>query len=486
MKRLISLLLAVFSVFSFVSCTKTTPEDPAQTTDTIELQAGSLTLPEGSAFSIKIFTAEESSLGIPGALPECSNADLNDAIQTKISSLLLAYKPAEGTLRALDIVNCKKSGDRYSFAFKIFYTLTSGEQNGKLVWLSADFAAGKLLTLGDIVDAAYFENKSISAFCRDTCAEKFSGAYDAEALNAYQISASSYDAFYISSDGAVIVLGEEIGAATALEVFVSNSTLAVFLQSQDSGTTGNSGNTGTSGGGNGHTTVYPSDYKPAAAGEKVVALTFDDGPGYGTTPRLLDYLEEKGYKVTFFVNGYNFSDLTNPSAQKILKRAVSLGCEVGNHSYNHPDFCSISPEQRTYQLEHNAELIENACGVYPNLFRAPGGSFPEGMPEADDYFYIYWTADGEDWKYKNDPNMDAQALADHYLKLIRSGSIVLFHDVYNKSVDAAIIIMDTLAKEGYRFVTVSELLNLKGKTPNGTIYVSQTGTRNYLSYEKNA
>ncbi len=489
--RLISLLLSGVLVLSLFSCTRKPAEENPSLSSEIDLQANSLTLPEGSAFAIKTFSAEESSFGIPTALPESSNTALNDAIQQKISSLLLAYKPVDGSLTALDIVNCKKSADRYSFAFKVFYKLPSGEQTEKLVWLSADFAAGTLLTLGEILDKSYFENGLVTAFCRTTCSEKFSGSYNAEALSAFEVSGTTYDSFYINSDGVTIVMGDAIGATVAIEVFVSNSMLAVFLQNQGGGaSSGNSGNggNGASGGssGSGHVTQYPADYRPASVGEKVVALTFDDGPGYSSTPRLLDYLEEKGYKATFFVNGYNFSDLTNPAAQAILKRAVSLGSEVGNHSYSHPDFCSITPDQRTYQLEHNAELIENACGVYPNLFRAPGGSFPQGMPEANDYFYIYWTADGEDWKYKNDPDMDAQALADHYLKLIRSGSIVLFHDVYNKSVDAAIIIMDTLAKEGYRFVTVSELLDLRGKTPDGTIYVSQTTTRNYLSYEKNA
>lgn len=470
--RFIAFLLAFLTVFSLVSCTEqeSVKEDESTPVKT-ELQASSLTLPEGSAFSFRVFSAEESAFGIVSALPVSTNESLNKQISQAINDRILANKPVDGSATMLDVVNCKKVGDRYSFAFVAKYQAADASVSQKLIWLNADFAAGNLLTVSALVDAAYFERDLVSAYCKSYLNEHFSGAFDAEKAEALVIAAEKKEGFYLTADGLVIVLQDEVGAEDSLEIPVSNSALAVFER----------GNTPSKN----PTTQYPSDYAPAKAGEKVVALTFDDGPSYSTTPKFLDYLEKNGYKVTFFVNGYNFSNLENPSAQAILKRAAEAGCEIGNHSYSHPDFCSITPEQRTYQLEHNAELIEQACGVYPNLFRAPGGNFPQGMKEAEDYFYIYWTADGEDWKYKNSSDVDAQALADRYLKLIKSGSIVLFHDVYPKSVDAAIIVMNTLKEQGYRFVTVSELLDLRGKTPDGSIYISQTGTRGYVGREKN-
>lgn len=478
LRRIGLILLSVLFVLPLFACatepvdTDAGKDQTTQKTNVIQLKASDLTLPEGSAFSILFSEKSEQFGGIKTAVPTCGNQYLNDLIATSVKDHLIAKAPADSTAAAVDVEACVRSEELYSFSFALYYDLPNDTREVVRFWLSADVGGGALLTIGDIIQANYFEKGVVNDYVRSYLKEHYAGAYDVTKADALSVSKTALDNFFVKEAGVALSLKEEIGAASALTVYVSNAALVLYGRRGTTSETEPESN-------------YSSDYTPVTQGEKVVAMTFDDGPGYNTTPRLLDYLEKNNFKATFFVNGYNYSNLENESAKAIVRRAVSLGCEIGNHSYSHPYFNKLTPEQRTYQLEHNADLIEAACGIYPNLFRAPGGTFPQGMPEADDYFYIYWDADGEDWKYKNSDDVNAQELANRYLKLIRSGSIVLMHDIYAKSVDAAIIIMNTLKAQGYRFVTVSELLDLKDQVPSGIIYTSQNGTRNYMNAEKN-
>lgn len=463
-------LCFLLAFFCLVGCEITMPnpetntpvDQETQKTEEIVLAASTLSYPEGSAFSVLFTDANTVFDGAKTALPSCGNAYLNDQISTSVKERAAAFLPSDATLAAVDVEQIYRAEDRYSFAFALYYDLSDNTRSVKRFHLSADISTGDLLTLGDIVKAAYFENGSVDSYIASYLEEKYS--LSDEVI----VAAENGDNFYVTDGGATVLV---TAGGEALSIYLSDAALILYKRNGTLSTEEPE-------------TSLPNDYQPAQDGEKVVALTFDDGPGSESTKKLLDYVEANQYKVTFFVNGYNYSNLeTDEYAKQTLRRAVSLGCEIGNHSYNHPYFQNLSPEQRTYQLEHNAELIEAACGVYPNLFRAPGGTFPKGMKEAEDYFYIYWDADGEDWKYKNEG--DPQALADRYLNYIGPGSIVLFHDIYSNSVDAAIIVMNTLKAQGYRFVTVSELLDLADKVPDGTIYTSQHGTRDYMSVELN-
>ncbi len=473
--RFLAVFFAVIFAFTLVSC-ETTPvsvtdpdnQDKVQTKE-IVLKASALVLPEDSAFSLQ-FSDENALLGgIKSALPSCGNAYLNDMISTTVRERIIAFSPEEGAVSAaLDVEECKREGNLYSFLFAVYYNVSENAREVVRFWLTADVENGALVKLSDLVKPDYFENGSVDAYVAAYLDEKYANVFSADAADQMLIPAELQDGFYVRQAGVDLVLDV---AENEVRVYLSNGAISLFKRSGEVSVEEPEN-------------VTPDNYQPAQEGEKVVALTFDDGPGSASTKKLLDYLEANQFKVTFFVNGYNYSNLeTDETAKATLRRAVSLGCEIGNHSYSHPYFQNLTPEQRTYQLQHNAELIEAACGVYPNLFRAPGGIFPEGMPEAEQYFYIYWDADGEDWKYKNEG--DPQALADRYLQYIGSGSIVLFHDIYQNSVEAAQIVMNTLKAQGYRFVTVSELLNLQDKVPDGTIYTSQNGTRVYMNVEKN-
>lgn len=182
---------------------------------------------------------------------------------------------------------------------------------------------------------------------------------------------------------------------------------------------------------------------------KAVAFTFDDGPSY-VTDKILDYCEEKGIKVTFFVVG-NRVGAENGAR---MQRAISLGCEVGNHSYNHPSYTSLPVSVVVNdQIRKTNSIIEKYTGIYPTLMRPPYGNYTKELAEKVGMNVIMWSVDTLDWSYKN-----TEKIVEHSYSEIGSGDIVLMHDLYETTYEAFVIMADKLIAEGYQLVTVSELL----------------------------
>lgn len=189
---------------------------------------------------------------------------------------------------------------------------------------------------------------------------------------------------------------------------------------------------------------------PPAAGEKVVCLTFDDGPHPVNTPALLDLLGQYQAKATFFVVGSRVE-----KHGQVLSRAAAEGHAVGNHSFSHADLTKLSEADKLAQVTSTAQAIENACGISPKLIRPPYGARAPGETEIAGETVTLWDVDPQDWKYK-----DPQRVASHILSHVQSGSIVLLHDLYATSVEAAGIVLQELSAQGYRFITVEELWGL--------------------------
>ncbi len=202
------------------------------------------------------------------------------------------------------------------------------------------------------------------------------------------------------------------------------------------------------------------DYTPVRENEKVIALTFDDGPNYKTTSYLLSILKDKEVKATFFTVGYNI-----PGNEYLLKRMIDQGCDVGIHSYAHQNFNSMTYEQVKEDIEKCGELIKNATDVAPYLVRAPFGNISDEIVSEKEYYFINWCVDPYDWLAEK-----PEEIYEHVIKYARSGSIVLMHDLYTTSCDAAALIIDKLKADGWRFVTVSELFDMKNNSPSGKIY----------------
>ena len=201
-------------------------------------------------------------------------------------------------------------------------------------------------------------------------------------------------------------------------------------------------------------------------GDKLIAFTFDDGPRVKTTGRILDALEKTGSKATFFVLGENVSDKGT-----VLRRAISLGCEIGNHTMNHKNLTKLSDEKIAEQISLAGDAVEAATGLRPTLLRAPGGNF-KGVESKVGFPLIQWSIDTNDWRYSDNSkpgrsteqrNADIKKVSASVLDYVKPGDIILMHDIYDFSADVFESVLPELISRGYKLVTVTELYEHYGK-----------------------
>ena len=200
---------------------------------------------------------------------------------------------------------------------------------------------------------------------------------------------------------------------------------------------------------------------------RMIALTFDDGPGFrGETEIILDALEKYHAKATFFTVGNRL--LTKPES---LKRKLEMGCEIGSHTWDHDRYGEDVTKEDIVKC--NA-IIKEVTGQTPTCFRSPGGATnafirrvckEEGLP------IFYWSIDTKDWKYK-----DAARLYEEVILRVRDGDIVLMHEIYESTAMGLEAVLQALSKRGFRFVTCSELVLAKtGKPPEPGIQYWKNG-----------
>ena len=187
-------------------------------------------------------------------------------------------------------------------------------------------------------------------------------------------------------------------------------------------------------------------------GSKYVALTFDDGPSPRCTPQLLDGLKARNVHATFFVVGCQV--VKDPD---IVERMAAEGHQVGNHSYDHKELDKLSVREAAEDMAKNDALLHRLLGAGDYWVRPPYGLLSEEERQALTVPVIGWSVDTEDWKSKN-----AEKILDILYRQISDGDIILLHDRYLNSVSAALQAIDHLQQQGYHFVTVSELLSLRG------------------------
>lgn len=181
---------------------------------------------------------------------------------------------------------------------------------------------------------------------------------------------------------------------------------------------------------------------------KKIAITFDDGPHPKYTLKLLDGLKERNVKATFFVIGENVSN--NPD---VIKRMAEDGHLIGNHTYSHVQLTCISEEKAITEINKTSELITTYAGVSPKYIRPPYGMYSDALKRETNLTPVLWTVDPRDWSVLN-----TDSVVKHVLKRAKSGDIILLHDIFDTSVEAAFQIIDALKSEGYEFVTVDELI----------------------------
>lgn len=210
---------------------------------------------------------------------------------------------------------------------------------------------------------------------------------------------------------------------------------------------------------------YARSVPGAATGGKYVALTFDDGPSPRTTPLLLDGLKAREARATFFVLGTEAE-----GNRDILRRMEAEGHQVGQHTYSHVRLDKLDDEAVRAELSRTDALLRDVLGEGDYWIRPPYGLMEPRQYRLADTTLIMWSVDPEDWKKLNEESV-TQAV----LRTVKSGDVILLHDIYETSVRAALDIVDALQAEGYTFVTVRELMELSGVTPEaGELYRSPT------------
>ncbi|MEH2231775.1 MAG: polysaccharide deacetylase family protein [Nostoc sp.] len=192
--------------------------------------------------------------------------------------------------------------------------------------------------------------------------------------------------------------------------------------------------------------------------QKVIALTFDDGPWPESTGEVLDILKKNQIKGTFFLIGQNVKNYPG-----LVKREIAEGHVIGNHTWHHW-YQFLNPQAAAYEIDHTADLIYQVTGIKTNLFRPPGGIMHNGVASYainSKYAIIRWSSDSVDYSRPAVPK-----LINNVFRRAKPGGIVLMHDGggnRSKTVQALPEIIANFRKQGYKFVTIPELLEMQDK-----------------------
>ena len=193
----------------------------------------------------------------------------------------------------------------------------------------------------------------------------------------------------------------------------------------------------------------PAAPTPANPG-KVIALTFDDGPG-PYTAQLLDILDQHGAKATFFLIGSKVS-----AQADVLRRMHARGHQLGNHSWSHPELPKLPIDQVAGEIDRTNDAIKQATGIKPTVMRPPYGAVNGVVLEQlrlRGMSSILWSVDTRDWADRNSDIVCSRAVAGAH-----PGAIILMHDIHQTSVNAVPCILSSLKQQGYSFVTVQGLI----------------------------
>ena len=187
--------------------------------------------------------------------------------------------------------------------------------------------------------------------------------------------------------------------------------------------------------------------RAAETGQKLIALTFDDGPRRSTTTALLDGLAQRGVNATFFLIG---EQLVNN--EDVVQRMDAEGHQIGIHTFDHVKLTGLSKTDFDAQVDKTRQCLLRILGHNDFLLRPPYGMTDQGVKKHAGCPIILWSVDPEDWRDQNTARVVQQVVSQ-----ARDGSIILMHDIFPESVDAALQIVDQLHAQGYLFVTVDQL-----------------------------
>ncbi len=188
---------------------------------------------------------------------------------------------------------------------------------------------------------------------------------------------------------------------------------------------------------------------------KYAALTFDDGPNTTTTAEVLDKLEKYGIVASFFLIGNNIDE----GSAQVVKRAYDMGCEINNHSKTHPNMTEMTVDEIIAEFRYTDDKIYEITGERSKFFRPPYIAVNEDMLSNIDVPFIAGLG-CNDWVDTNPADRRAGLI----LRQVKDGDIILLHDAKGNSqtVEALDTIIPEMLAQGYKFVTVTELFEIKG------------------------
>lgn len=199
--------------------------------------------------------------------------------------------------------------------------------------------------------------------------------------------------------------------------------------------------------------AVPADsYVETPDERKLIALTFDDGPRRATTTALLDGLAQRGVPATFFLIGEQV-----PGNEDLLRRMDAEGHQIGIHSYTHVRLTDLNNADFSAEVDRTRTVLKNALGHNDFLLRPPYGMTDAGVKRRAGAPIILWSIDPEDWR---DRNIEREV--SFILSQAQDGDIILLHDIFPESVEAALRVVDALHEKGFYFLTVSDLFAAKG------------------------
>lgn len=198
--------------------------------------------------------------------------------------------------------------------------------------------------------------------------------------------------------------------------------------------------------------------------KKLIAITFDDGPGPYTN-NLVDILRDNKAKATFFMLGNRLNNYRDA-----VLNVYNSGMEVAYHSYRHSNFLSQNLATITNELNKSNEILESIIGEPFKIVRPPYGSINTSVKNILNMPIILWDIDANDWKAEN---KNAEYLKNYILNKASDGDIILLHDIHKTSVDAIELVLPELYAKGYQVVTVSSLAESFGKSLESNIIYSK-------------
>ena len=313
-----------------------------------------------------------------------------------------------------------------------------------------DKKSGEMIGLDNLTEKSEEAIKAIVAAARHDVAQTIKQRQQPEANLDEMITKEALSNFTITDDGNT--LAWPIGQASLLPsaygeltIKVPTAAVAKYLQNPTARKLAN--------------IPKPPEPKPnpapaappaANSGNKVIALTFDDGPG-PYTAQLLDILDQHSAKATFFLIGSKVSSQAN-----IVRSIHARGHQLGNHSWSHPELPKLPVDQIVGEIDRTNDAIKQATGVTPAILRPPYGAVNGVVLEQlrlRGMSSILWSVDTRDWADRNSDIVCSRAVAGAH-----PGAIILMHDIHQTSVNAVPCILSALKQQGYSFVTVQGLL----------------------------